>query len=196
MSVFCTRTDVENLLQADLSAHEVVVAAAIAQASAYIRAYTNQVLDQVEDDEAVFDGPKRDRRLFLPELPVTEISEVVEDDETLVEDEDYRLGAHGVLWRIYAYWATGIQNITVTYTHGHASIPEDIAAVCARVAARIYQAGLRAAQVGGVAGIQSTALGDYSVTYATGGNEAVAGVTAAPPLLPDEMVILDRYCVR
>ena len=196
MSQFCSQTDIEALLQIDLTGHEAAASAAIAQASAYIQAYTDQVLEEVDDDEAVFDGPARDRRLFLPQLPVTEIAEVVEDDEVLTVDDDYKLGAHGLLWRIGAYWASGIQNISVTYKHGYATIPADIAAVCARVAARIYQAGLRAAETGGVAGIQSTTLGDYSVAYATGGNEAVAGVTAAPPLLPTEMAILDRYAIR
>lgn len=196
MSAFCTQADIENLLQMDLSGHEVAATAAIMQARAYIQAYTDQMLEKVEDDEVVFDGPARDRRLFLPELPVIAVSEVVEEDEVLTVDDDYKLGAHGILWRIGAYWASGIQNISVTYTHGYAAIPEDIVAVCARVAARIYQAGLRASDTGGVAGVQSTTLGDYSVAYATSGDEAVAGVTAAPPLLPTEMALLDRYAPR
>ena len=196
MSAFCTQADIENLLQTDLTGHEAAVTAAIAQASAYIQAYTDQVLEEVDDDEVAFDGPAHDRRLFLPELPVTAVGEVVEDDEVLTVDDDYKLGAHGILWRIDAYWASGIQNIAVTYTHGYATIPEDIAAVCARVAARIYQAGAKAAQNGAIAGVQATSLGDYSVTYVTGADESVQGVTAAPPLLPNEMALLDRYALR
>lgn len=196
MSAFCTQMDIEDLLQMDLAGHESAVITAIAQASAYIQAYTNQVLEEIEEDKATFDGPLRERRLFLPELPVTAVREVIENDRVLTIDDDYKLGAYGILWRISAYWATGIQNITVTYTHGYATIPTDIAAICARVAARIYQAGLRAAEMGGVLGVQSLTLGDYSATYATGGNEAAAGVTAAPPLLPTEMAILDRYALR
>jgi hypothetical protein len=196
MSAFCTQTDIENLLQLDLTGHEAAVTAAIVQASAYIQAYTEQVLEQVEDDEVTFDGPEHDRRLFLPELPVTEVGEVAEDGEALVLNEDYKLGAHGILWRIGVCWSKGIQNITVTYSHGYATIPEVIAAVCTRVAGRIYQAGQRAVATGGVAGVQSMTLGDYSVAYATGGSEAVEGVSAAPPLLPTEMALLDRYAVR
>jgi len=195
MSAFCTQADLEMLLQIDLTGHEAAAVAAIMEASAYIQTYTKQTLEQVEDDDATFDGRGTDRRLFLPQLPVTKIAEVVEDDEPLTVDEDYKLGAHGILWRIGAYWAEGIQNITVTYTHGYATIPDVIAAVCARVAARIYQAGLKAAQNGGISGVQAMTLGDYSVTYVSGADESVQGVSAVPPLLPGEMALLDRYAL-
>lgn len=195
MSQFCSQMDIEALLQIDLTGHEAAASAAIAQASAYIQAYTKQTIEQVEDDEVSFDGKGTDRRLFLPQVPVTEIAQVVEDDEMLTLDDDYKLGAHGILWRIGAYWSAGIQNITVTYTHGYATIPGVIAAVCARVAARIYQAGAKAAQNSGVAGVQAMTLGDYSVTYVSSADEAVQGVTAALPLLPGEIELLDEYAL-
>jgi len=195
MNAFCRQADLEDLLQMDLIGHEAAVAAAIVEASSYIQAYTKQTIERVEDDKVTFDGKGRDRRLFLPQLPVIEVTEVIEDDETLTAGDDYKLGAHGILWRIGGYWAEGIQNITVTYTHGYATVPNVIAAVCARVAARIYQAGVKAAQNGGIAGVQATTLGDYSVTYVSSADESAQGVSAVPPLLPGEMALLDGYAL-
>jgi len=193
---FCTVADIEELLQVEIpAAKQTAAVRAIAEATAVIQNYCRQTIALVEDDEITLDSAGG-TRLVLPETPVIEVSEVVEDDETLTADDDYKLGQHGVLHRIGARWATGIQIVTVTYSHGRETIPEDIAAICVRCAARAYQAGLRAELLSGVPGIASTSLGDYSVAFgAEQGSvaEGVLGVSAAPVLLRSEKEILNRY---
>jgi len=124
---FCTQTDVEELLQITIAdaAKIASVERAITEATSAIKNYTHQEIEQTEDDEITLDCSGISSKLFLPQLPVTEVSVVVEDDETLTagSDEDYQLGQWGVLHRVSAKWAAGIQIITVTYTHGHATIP-------------------------------------------------------------------------
>jgi hypothetical protein len=196
---FCTIADMRAFLQIEIEDDDASALWAIEEATAAIQNYTHQAIEQVEDDEITLDVAAGQRRLFLPELPVTEVSEVVEDDETLTAgaDEDYQLGAHGILHRVGRDWAAGVQIVEVTYSHGYATIPDDIVAVCTRAASRAYQAGLRASEVDGVPGVNAYSLGDYSVTFgAEGGggvSEGVMGASAARMLLLSEKDALNRY---
>jgi hypothetical protein len=196
MGNFCTVTDVATLLQLTIAADNAAVLRAIEEASAAIRNYCHQEIELVEDEEITLDC-NGGTRLFLPELPVTEVAAVVEDDEALVATTDYKLGQHGILHRVGRCWATGVQIITVTYSHGYTTIPDDVAAVCARAAARVYQAGLRAAEDEGVPGVASKALGDFSVSFASdaggGVSEGVMGASSARMLLMSEKDVLNRY---
>ena len=198
--MFCTKQDLEQFLQIEIvAAKEDSAEAAITAVTAAIQNYCGQVISQVEDDVITLDcagGTK----LFLPELPVSEVSEVIEDDELLTVDDDYKLGQWGILHRIDGNWAAGIQIITVTYTHGYDlydALPDDIIAVCVRAAARAYQAGLRAEEMEGIPGISSKSLGDYAVSFGSeqsvGAGEAVLGASAAPLLLRSEKELLARY---
>lgn len=141
-------------------------------------------------------------KLFLPELPANPpyggVASVTEDGDLLVQDDDWKLGAHGILHRIDAYWCEGIQIVTVVYTHGYAIIPQDVHDIATRAASRAYQAGLRAAELAGIPGIAAMTLGDYSVTFGTAeaAGEGVMGASAAPLLLKSEKAILDRYRAR
>ena len=198
MADFATTADIEAFLQVsiDTATQTAAAARALAEATAAIKNYCRQVLEEVAADEVTLDSPGG-TRLFLPELPVTAVSEVVEDGETLVAGDDYKLGQHGILHRIGAKWAEGIQIVTVTYTHGYATLPDDIVAVCTRAAARAYQAGLRAAETDGTPGVSSKQLGDFSVSY--GGEtsaEGVMGASAARMLLLCEKDILDDYRIN
>ncbi len=195
MADFCTVADVEQFLQITVStaAQHTSMERAIAAATAAIKDYCGQQIEEVEDDEVTFDGPAACSKLFLPELPVTEVVEVIEDDEVLVEDDDYKLGAYGILHRIGGNWSAGIQNITVTYSHGYASIPATVAEVCARAASRAYQAGLRAEENEGVPGVTAKSLGDYNVSFASEGSEGTLGASSAPLLLKSEKDALNKY---
>jgi hypothetical protein len=166
---------------------------AIVEATAAIRNYCKQYIELVEDDEYTFDVRPARWNLLLPELPVVEVSTVVEDDEPLTVDDDYQLGNYGQLWRVGRRWAAGTQIVTVTYTHGYETIPDDVVAVCTRAAARAYQAGLRAADSDGVPGVASKSLGDYAVSYAAEGTEGVMGASATRMLLLSEKDELNRY---
>lgn len=205
MATFCTISDLVAFLQVAIADDSASALRAIAEASASIQNYCRQQLEEVEDDEHVFDVADGCRRLFLPELPVSAVSLVIEDDEELAEDDDYKLGNYGILYRIGRPWVSGVQMVAVTYTHGYpvgdyGSLPDDIVSVCVRAASRAYQAGLRGAMLAGVPGVSGQTIGDYSVQYSgelsgggTGMDGGTLGVSGAPLLLPSERRILNRY---
>lgn len=200
MANFAVIEDIEDFLQVDISTSTQMLAAerALKETTGAIRNYCRQHLELVEDDEITLDSAGG-TRLFLPELPVVEVTEVVEDGEILTADDDYKLGQYGILYRIGAKWAEGIQIITVTYTHGYETLPDDIVFVATRAASRAYQAGLRAAENNGVLGVASKALGDFSISFASesggGVGEGIMGASAARMLLLSEKDMLDRYRV-
>ena len=197
MADFCDVADLESFLQIDITGADQIASAeaAIDAASEAIRNETRQTLDLVEDDDVIVDGEGLVRKIFLPELPVTEVTVVEEDDIELADGTDYKLGQHGILHRVGRCWSLGIQNIAITYSHGYDPIPADIKDVCIRAASRAYQAGVRSSGAGAVPGIQSETLGDHSVTFeqGPGQGEASLGASAAPILLKSEMAILARY---
>ena len=194
---FCIVADMENFLQIPIPAAKIASAQrAIAEATEAIKNYCHQVIERVTDDVVTLDC-RGGVWLYLPEMPVISVAAVIEDGETLVVNDDYKLGQHGILYRIGSLWAEGIQIVTVTYTHGYVTLPDDIVGVCVRAAARAYQAGLRAAELGGLAGVASMSLGDYSVSFGTEGgggiSEGVLGASAARMLLLSEKDALNRY---
>jgi len=206
---FCEIAELERFLQIDIPVAKVASAQrAIGEATAAIQNYCHQQLELVVDEVITLDSIGG-TRLFLPELPIVAVSEVVEDDEPLTVDDDYKLSpSAGILHRVDAHWASGVQIIEVTYTHGYRLsddyvvgelMPEDIVQICARAAARAYQAGLRAEEVAGVPGVQATSLGDYSVQFGSeqsGAGEAVLGASASPILLRSERDLLNRYRLK
>ena len=198
MADFTSVADIAAFLQVDIATDVQIAAAerAVAEATAAIRNYCNQYLELVEDEVIVLDSAGGGR-LFLPELPVVGIDEVVEDGTTLTVDDDYKLGQYGILHRIGAKWARGIQIIQVTYDHGYATLPDDIVAIATRAASRAYQSGLRADDDDGVMGVQSKRLGDFGVAYASeqggGTGEGVMGASAARLLLLSEKDTLNKY---
>ena len=195
--MFCTVDDVSELLQieiSDLASNQSCVRA-IEEATEVIKNYCHQEIERVS--ETITIDCAGGTRIHLPELPVTAVTKVVVDGVELTASVDYKLGQHGILYRVNGYWPVGIQIVVITYTHGHLVIPDDIVGVCARSAARVYQAGLRAKENDGVIGVASLTLGDYSVSYgsefAGGISEGVLGVSAARVLLLSEKDILNRY---
>jgi len=116
-----------------------------------------------------------DRWLRLPGPPVISVAQVAIDAVTLA-GQDYRL-ANDALWR-WCGWRPVVfgatedmpAQVTVTYTHGLATVPADVVElVCAMTIAAVTAA---TALPGGAglaasAGITSERVDDYSVTYAT-----------------------------
>ena len=188
---FCAIDDLQNLLQLTIPAEKVGSAdAAILAATEAIRNYTNQKISLVTDETIILDGNGR-IRIFLPELPVVNVTSVTLDGVLLVNGTDYKLGSHGIIYRLGGNkWTDGIQNIEIIYSHGFATIPDDIKTVCVRAAARAYQAGLKAEEMNGIS-IASYGLGDYSVTY--GQDQVAEGVSSVRPLLLSEKDLLNRY---
>lgn len=201
VAYFCEVYDVADFLQVEIETAAQIRSAqrAVAEATEAIRNYCQQVISLVEDDEITLDVGAGQDVLFLPELPVIEVSEVIEDGETLTAgpDEDYQLGRYGVLHRVGQNWREGVQIVTVTYTHGYATIPEDVRDVATRAASRVYQAGLKSAELEGIAGVQAMSLGDYSVTFGSEGgggvSEGILGASASRALLLSEKDTLNRY---
>lgn len=198
MSSFCTIADLEAFLQVTIGTPNVPATAAIAAASAAIQNACRQRIEQVVSDVLTLTVDDDRRTIILSEQPVTAVASIVEDGTTLTVGDDYRWTAAGVLARRGRCWSGKWHGVVVTYTHGYATIPDDLKGVCIRAAARSYQAGLRASASGGVPGIQSEqAEGDYAVTFspesaAPGGGSSL-GASAAPILLPSEREILARY---
>jgi hypothetical protein len=199
MADFCTVDDLEELLQIPIEGVEQIASAgrAIKEATAAIRNYCHQYLELVEDEEITLDNCLYGTKLFLPELPVVSVSSVEEDGETLAVTTDYKLGQYGILHRVNRRWARGIQIITVTYTHGHETLPDDVVQVAVRAAARSFQAGLKSAEMDGISGVSSRALGDFSEAFSSeaggGISEGIMGVSGARILLLSEKDILDEY---
>jgi hypothetical protein len=200
MDKFAGVSDVAQFLQVTIEATGQLTAVerALVAATAAIRNYTEQHLSLVEDDEILLDSHGW-RRLHLPELPVVAVASVTENGTALTAGDDFKLDGAGILHRIGRRWATGIANVAVTYTHGYAEIPADIFEICVRAASRAYQAGLSAAEHEGLAGVQSKALGDFSVGFGSeqggGIGEGLMGASGARLLLLSEKDILDRYRV-
>lgn len=197
MAAFCTIADLEAFLQVTIGTPNASATAAITGASAAIQNECRQRIEQVAADALTLTVEEDRRTILLPEQPVTAIASVVEDGTTLTVGDDYRWTAAGVLTRRGRCWSSEWDGVVVTYTHGYATIPDDLKGVCIRSAARAYQAGLRASAAGGVPGIQAeSADGDYSVTFspesASSGGSSL-GASAAPILLPSEREILARY---
>jgi hypothetical protein len=197
---FCTIEELELFLQLDISSSPEAVASAeqmIEDVTAAIRNYTNQQISEVVGDTITIDGPGK-KRIFLPELPITEITSVIEDGDTLTQATDFILGQFGILYRLGGYnWSDGYNNIDITYTHGYSTIPLDIKSVCIRGASRIFQASLRSKEFDGLSGVSAMKLGDYSIQLGSerggGMGEGILGVSAAQSLLSEDRRILDKY---
>ena len=121
-------------------------------ATATIQRFTRQTISQVEDDDVTLVGTWR-AALVLPEVPVTEVASVVIDGETLTADTEYVFDESRTLWRGFipfsqeqepwryrtpteSHWGGPETVVTVTYTHGFATIPADIVEITLNLAKR------------------------------------------------------------
>lgn len=161
-------------------------------ATGAIRAHTNQTLSRVANDTVVLPG-NYTGTLELPERPVASVASVSIGDTNLAADVDYVWDGASSLLR--GTLVTGVlvvndgpllsgrgdwggpgAQVSVTYTHGFATISDDIKGVCLALAAR---------SLSSPDGVNSETVGSYSVSYSrTGG---------AVSLLDEERRLLDRY---
>lgn len=164
-------------------------------ATAAIQTYCRQSFTQATTT-AVFPGTFAEK-LELPERPVTAVTTVIIGDTTLAVDTDYVWDGQHTLYRGtkvdgvlsvngpdylingWGDWGGPGAQVSVTYTHGFATIPGVVKGVCLALAART---------LGSPDGVNSESVGSYSVSYSrTGG---------AVSLLDEERALLDRYRVR
>lgn len=165
-------------------------------ATAQIQGWTRQRIEAVADDEVVLAGT-RDWELELPERPVTSATVTAVDGIALVEGS-YRLSGSKLIrpggwcgpWGLQsgnapsgllqAWWWDVPSRVEVTYSHGFATIPDDVRMVCLQLAARLLQ---------NPTGVAQETIGNYSVMYEA--RNAVG--TAAGGLTGAETVLLSRY---
>jgi len=172
---------------ADLDARGIVsgflqVDTFIAEASTVVREAAGTPISEVTST-VTLDGYRNEQWLELPGSPVTAVATVTIDGDTVT---DWRL-ASGRLWRA-ASWGSGGRwgyddrpsAVSVTYTHGLPTVPEDIVGlVCAMVAASKAALdedddGLGLALDNGR--VQSVRIDGFAETYGTS-QEAIAAAT-------------------
>lgn len=141
----------------------------IAWASAAVRRYCRRTLTLVAEDTVVV--PSTGTTLLeLAELPVVEVHEVVVGPDWWIDDsggwaapsDRYTWDAAGRLRRLDGLpWGALYDPVAVTYTHGYATLPDDLVGL---VAAKV--AGALAGQGANPGGLKSLQVGAMSETYA------------------------------
>lgn len=107
--------------------------------------------------------------VILPQRPVVSVSAVTRDGTALVEGQDYTVRHDRV-------WLTGYTPVSVTFTHGYASVPGDVLAVVLTAASRVLN---------NPSDLRQETVGSMSVTYAS--------ETVGASLAPADKDLLARY---
>lgn len=154
-------------------------------ASAVVRTYTGQLFDLVTG-EVVTLRPDRDGRFRLKERPVVSVASVTDSSAVALTNVEFNTDG----WLLYTaafsqvpgplFYLGAAWPLTVTYTHGYATIPADVVMVVCSMAGRV---------VANPAGIRSEMVGDYSVTYTIPGTGEAIGLALSRP----EMDVLRSY---
>lgn len=158
---FISTTDLADYLGGTLDEARALIA--VDSACQLLRDAADQTFDLVVDDEVRLDSSGGDT-LLLPELPIVEVTSVLDPDgDELVEDDDWVLDREMGAIRTASLWRSfraGRQAYTVTYTHGFTATPESgldapawpsgLRILALTVAARVYDQQLaRQESVGG-----------------------------------------------
>lgn len=146
MAQFAPSADLAARLGIEFSADEGARAdSLLTLASGLIQAEARQRIELVEDDELAIRG-LTEGRILLPERPIVSVSAVDLDGTSIGADSYYVEGDHlvhrGSSWSGwldgYGRWGSSRSPLTVTYTHGYATIPGAIKSVCVESAVRAY----------------------------------------------------------
>jgi hypothetical protein len=118
---------------------------------------------------------------YTPKQPVVTMTSVTESGTLLVDGTDYRMNlVTGRITRLYGtdatyprLWRSGIENITIVYQAGFATVPSIIESVATDIVTREFYDGAQnaeaAVQAGSVPGITSReVIGEYEVSYRAG----------------------------
>jgi hypothetical protein len=179
MASLATASQLASRLQMDLDASS--ANDAVNSASGLVRAIARQQFSLVSQETVILHG--NERVLTLPERPavvdgsnpltITEVGEFGGIDVPMIEDRDYsRIGNE--LTRGYPWWWNNTQRlmgyprtrplgvwaprVRVTYSHGYATIPDDVVSIVLDAAAVLYD---------NPTGLRSISIDDYSETKAT-----------------------------
>lgn len=167
----CEPEDLASLLEKDLDAYKATML--IECATAVVQnAAGDQRIVQVEDDPFTIMGTT-DSWLWLPQVPVTEVSEVEIDGEALTVDEDYKVFGNR-LWRKCGWAACWSEPSTITgvTTHGYPAGSQHLQL------ARSAVLSLVRAVYDNPTGATREAIDDYSIAF-----EAMTSALEASPYL-------------
>jgi hypothetical protein len=167
---FTTPTDVAALRSGDGRDQ-----AAIDVVTALMRGHCRQTLTRVADDTVTIPGTQG-RRLLLGERPVVSITSPIIVDGVALADSEWRWNRRGSLYR-FGGWGDEWTDVEVTYTHGFATLPDDLAAVCRTASIRL------ATNTTGI--VRFEIMGDFSKEFGPG--------TTVFGFLLAELAVLDRY---
>lgn len=188
MAAFASAADLAAILQRTFSAAETAAAnIQLDLATAAIRNYTRQTISLVEDDVVMLRSTTRGT-LILPERPVVDVSLVRLNTVTVAAASYTLIGAElqwganvlnvGNLAESAGGWGSAAA-VEVTYTHGFATIPDDIRSVCLSLA----QGG-----IDNPGGIQREQVGPDAITYAAPGGTVT--------ITKSQQQMLNRYRLR
>lgn len=172
------------------TAEATLVTALIAAAQAHIEREAQRPIEAAARTE-VFDPPSNPD-IWLTHTPVNTLTSVLVDGVTTTSySVDHDLGRlTRTVNGIPRPWAVmKVQSIAVAYNGGYSTPPADLVDICARAAARAYQAGqaAEAAPAGGVKQINLS--GSDSVTFV----DEVNDVTSALTLTEEEKQVARYY---
>ena len=158
---FATPADLAAHLQQSFTAEETATAQqALDLATARIQGLTGrQFTAKVNDVVTLETDGGRDLR--LPNTPVTSVASVVgrglgsSTSVTYTATTDYELVGNRLVWS--RGWPGGwAQLVTVTYSHGYATVPGDVKDACLEVAAQLFR---------NPDGMTTAALGDFRAEW-------------------------------
>jgi hypothetical protein len=148
--------DVEAILLREIDdGVSVIVQRLLELASARVRQYTRQFLSAVAADTVTLEG-RWDSEIYLPEFPVTAISSIVLDGNT-VDPSEYRFTSNGIVTRHGRWWGSPRSTVVAIYDHGYDPMPDDVVHIVADLVAEQY----RNPDL-----LQQEQLGNYEVRYA------------------------------
>ncbi|WP_330253137.1 hypothetical protein OG874_00530 [Nocardia sp. NBC_00565] len=135
MAAFASTTELQNWLQ--LSSIDTNAATlAVNVASSAIRSFCGWEITELTVAAEVMDGTGG-RSLWLPTLRLTAVASVVENGNTLTVVTDYDWTKYGRLIRA-GCWPRTARSVTITYTHGYATVPDVVKGMCLMLASRLY----------------------------------------------------------
>lgn len=160
---FATATDLADFLGVDFDATTTTQANRMLQAASdEIRSVIGQNITRTSST-AVLPGVE-DYWLVLPQTPVVSVESVKMDgkdvtDFVLISGRLYRWWGWQDLFIIYEP-----RNITVTYTHGYATVPGDLVTLACSLAS-VAMAQTASGQMGQAPGLTGEGIDDYKQTF-------------------------------
>jgi hypothetical protein len=138
---FATPADLNNFLGATIDTDR--AQQVLNQSTALIQGWCRQNLFAVSGDTVTVD-PYDTGECFLPELPVTAVTQVqllgCDGTWSTLDPSFYRWNSRGKVYltRRPDFWPWQYDSVQVTYDHGYTTIPADLQGVCLQLAGRLF----------------------------------------------------------